>query len=54
MSGVGVAVNDATRQTADNADALTRREGGRAAVREVIDCLLKAQNKIDVLLEKYL
>ncbi len=41
--GLSVAVNDATAETKANALMVTRSRGGRGAVREVCDFLLKAK-----------
>ncbi len=52
-AGVGIAVADATEEVQEVADGITFRNGGCGAVREVISHLLKAQDKLDKLLEKY-
>jgi YrbI family 3-deoxy-D-manno-octulosonate 8-phosphate phosphatase len=46
-SGLAVAVADAPNELRKRADYITRRPGGRGAVREVIDLLLKAQGRWD-------
>lgn len=52
-AGVGVAVSDATPETIEVADAVTCLPGGKGAVREVIVDVLRAQGKIDQLMERY-
>ena len=44
-AGVAVAVANAIDEARDLADYVTRAEGGRGAVREVTELILKAQNK---------
>lgn len=53
-AGLGVAVANAHEELLRRADYVTRREGGRAAVREVCDLLLRAQNRYDDALAPYL
>lgn len=43
QSGLGVAVADACAEARDDADYVTRAAGGRGAVREVVELLLRAQ-----------
>lgn len=45
MAGVGIAVADALDEVKAAADHVTSRNGGRGAVREVIDLLLAAHNE---------
>ena len=52
--GLGIVVSDSTQPLKDYADYVTCRPGGRGAVREVCDLILKAQNRWDGLLEHYL
>ncbi len=52
-AGLGVAVANAVEEVVQEADWVTRRSGGYGAVREVITHLLRAQNKLDKLLERY-
>jgi 3-deoxy-D-manno-octulosonate 8-phosphate phosphatase (KDO 8-P phosphatase) len=52
--GLGVAVADATPDTRDAAHHVTRLPGGRGAVREVCELILKAQGRWDELLKRYL
>jgi 3-deoxy-D-manno-octulosonate 8-phosphate phosphatase (KDO 8-P phosphatase) len=51
--GFAVSVNDAVDEAKHVADYVTRRDGGRGAVREVCDLLLKGQGKWDRLMERY-
>lgn len=52
-AGIGVAVGDAVDEVVAVSDAVTAKNGGHGAVREVISILLKVQNKLDTLLEMY-
>lgn len=52
-SNLAVAVADATPDTRDAAHYVTRLPGGRGAVREVCELILKAQGRWDELMEKY-
>ena len=52
--GFGVAVADAVDELKEHADYVTSRPGGRGAVREVIDYILKRAGKWDSLMERYL
>src|ERR687886_849313 len=51
---LAVAVADATPDTRDAAHYVTRLSGGRGAVREVCELILKAQGRWDELMKKYL
>lgn len=53
-AGLGVAVADAAEDARQVADHVTRRPGGSGAVRELIEDLLKAQQRWDDLIRKYL
>jgi len=53
-SGLGVAVANAHSELHRHADYITRHDGGRAAVREVCDLLLKAQDRYAAALAPYL
>jgi 3-deoxy-D-manno-octulosonate 8-phosphate phosphatase (KDO 8-P phosphatase) len=53
-SGLALAVADATPDTRDAAHHVTRLPGGRGAVREVCELILKAQGRWDELMKKYL
>lgn len=52
-SGLAVAVNDAVEEVKQFSHLVTRREGGRGAVREVIELVLKAQDKWDEAMSRY-
>jgi len=52
--GLGVAVANADDALLTRADYITKRRGGEGAFREVADLILKAQDKYDSLLEKWL
>ncbi|MEK6289111.1 MAG: HAD-IIIA family hydrolase [Acidobacteriota bacterium] len=53
-AGLAVAVGDAVEETKQHSQVVTRRAGGRGAVREVIELILKAQDKWDEALARYL
>ena len=53
-AGLGVAVADAVEETKNNCHLVTEHPGGRGAVREVIEFILKAQDKWDEALSRYL
>lgn len=52
-AGIAVAVPEACDDLRARAAWVTRRSGGRGAVREVIECILKAQGRWEDLLERY-
>jgi YrbI family 3-deoxy-D-manno-octulosonate 8-phosphate phosphatase len=52
--GLGVAVADAALEVRQAAAAVTTLPGGRGAVREIIETILKAQHRWDDLVQKYL
>jgi 3-deoxy-D-manno-octulosonate 8-phosphate phosphatase (KDO 8-P phosphatase) len=52
--GLGVAVADAAEETKQHSHVVTICGGGRGAVREVIEFILKAQNKWDEAMARYL
>lgn len=54
QSGLGVAVSDAAPETRERAHYVTKAHGGFGAVREVIELILKAQGRWDVLIESYI
>lgn len=54
QSGLGVAVADAALETREYAHYVTKALGGFGAVREVIELILKSQNRWDDLIKKYL
>ncbi|HEX7226408.1 MAG TPA: HAD hydrolase family protein [Candidatus Binatia bacterium] len=49
--GLAVTVNDGWKELFRSVDYITEKPGGRGAVREVAELLLKAQNKWDTILE---
>ncbi|HXI92518.1 MAG TPA: HAD-IIIA family hydrolase [Blastocatellia bacterium] len=53
-AGLGVAVADAVEETKKHSHMVTERGGGRGAVREVIEFILKAQDKWDEAMIRYL
>ena len=53
-AGLGVAVADAVEETKQQSHMVTARGGGRGAVREVIELILKAQDKWDEAMARYL
>lgn len=52
-AGLGVAVADAVDEAKQDSDIVTSRRGGRGAVREVIEFILKAQDKWDEAMARY-
>ncbi|MDR1611551.1 MAG: HAD hydrolase family protein [Planctomycetota bacterium] len=52
-AGVGIAVADAVAETKDAALWTTEKTGGNGAVREVIEAILKAQDRWTVILSRY-
>ena len=52
-SGVAVAVPDAPEYVKAKANYVTKKRGGKGAVREVTDMLIKVQGKWDDLTERY-
>jgi YrbI family 3-deoxy-D-manno-octulosonate 8-phosphate phosphatase len=52
--GMGVAVADAAAEVRQAADYVTRAEGGKGAVRETIELILKAQRRWDEVLLPFL
>jgi 3-deoxy-D-manno-octulosonate 8-phosphate phosphatase (KDO 8-P phosphatase) len=51
--GFGVAVANAVAEVKEQADYVTTRSGGRGAVREVIEYILKNSGRWDDLMERY-
>jgi 3-deoxy-D-manno-octulosonate 8-phosphate phosphatase (KDO 8-P phosphatase) len=51
--GFSVAVADGIDEVKKEADYITRKEGGKGAVREVCELILKAQNRWKKVTEKY-
>jgi 3-deoxy-D-manno-octulosonate 8-phosphate phosphatase (KDO 8-P phosphatase) len=54
QSGLGVAVADAAFEVRERADYVTTAPGGRGAVREVIELILKAHGRWADLIKEYL
>ena len=52
--GLGVAVPDAAPEVREAADYVTSVPGGRGAVREAIELLLKSKNRWEGLIRDYL
>lgn len=52
--GLGVAVADAAAEVTAAAHWVTRTPGGRGAVRELLEMLLKAKNRWDDLIRRYM
>ncbi|MFP5261177.1 MAG: KdsC family phosphatase [Blastocatellia bacterium] len=52
-AGLAVAVADAVQEAKQHSHLVTRRAGGRGAVREVIELILKAQGKWQEALSRY-
>ena len=53
-AGLGIAVGDAVEETKKASHTVTKRAGGRGAVREVIELILKAQDRWDEAMARYL
>ena len=53
QSGLGVAVADASPEARERAHYVTRAAGGFGAVREVVELILKAQDRWDDLVRRY-
>jgi 3-deoxy-D-manno-octulosonate 8-phosphate phosphatase (KDO 8-P phosphatase) len=51
--GFSITVNDACDEVKTTVDYITKRPGGKAAVREVIELILKSQGKWQGLIQKY-
>jgi len=54
FAGVPVAVADAAAEVKEHAAYVTEAAGGRGAIREVAELILKAQGKWDKMMERYL
>ncbi len=52
--GLAVAVRDAVLEVREAADMVTEKKGGKGAVREVIEYILKAQGRWEGIMERYL
>ena len=53
-SGFGIAVADAAAEVREHAHYVTQARGGRGAVREIIELILKSQGRWDEVLRRYL
>jgi YrbI family 3-deoxy-D-manno-octulosonate 8-phosphate phosphatase len=53
-AGLGIAPADAVEEVRDAAAVVTRKKGGRGAVREAVEFILKAQGRWDGIMERYL
>lgn len=53
-SGLAVAVADASEETRNHAHYVTAAKGGRGAVRETVELILKSQDRWDELIKSYL
>ena len=54
QSGLGIAVADAVAETRQHAHYVTQARGGRGAVREIVELILKSQGRWDEVLRRYL
>ncbi len=52
-AGLGVAVADAVDEVREAAAMVTKKEGGRGAVREVIEYILRAQGRWEGIMQRY-
>jgi 3-deoxy-D-manno-octulosonate 8-phosphate phosphatase (KDO 8-P phosphatase) len=52
--GLAVAVGDSVKEAKDYAHLVTEHRGGRGAVREVVELILKSQGKWEDAMERYL
>lgn len=52
-AGLGVAVADAAEEVRESADYVTSVPGGRGAVREVVELILKNTGRWDAIVQKY-
>jgi len=52
-SGVSAAPNNARNEVKEIADIVTEKKGGEGAVRELVEIILKAQNKWKDIIDKY-
>ena len=53
FAGVGATVSDGATELKDEADLVTSQPGGRGAVRELIEVLLKSQHRWQELMSRY-
>jgi len=54
QSGLAIAVADAAVETREHAQYITQARGGHGAVREVVELILKSQNRWEEMLRHYL
>jgi len=54
QAGLKIAVNDAAAEIRRQADYVTEKPGGKGAVREVVELILKRQNRTQAAIEKFL
>jgi 3-deoxy-D-manno-octulosonate 8-phosphate phosphatase (KDO 8-P phosphatase) len=52
-AGLGIAVQDAAAEVSQAADYVTKIPGGRGAVREVIELILKSKGRWDDLVRNF-
>jgi 3-deoxy-D-manno-octulosonate 8-phosphate phosphatase (KDO 8-P phosphatase) len=52
-ANLAVAVGDAVAEAKDAADYVTKADGGRGAIREMVELILKAQNKWKLVVSEY-
>lgn len=52
-AGLGVAVADAVGELREAADMVTKKQGGRGAVREIVELILKNQGRWDTIMQRY-
>ncbi len=53
-AGLSISPADAPSYVQEHADIVTKQKGGNGAVREICDEILKAQDKWNIIIEKYL
>ena len=53
-AGVAIAVTNAVDEARAVAHYVTKTHGGKGAIREIAELILKAQNKWDTVLEEYI
>ncbi len=54
LAGLSISPADAHPQVRQFADMVTMQDGGKGAVREICDEILKAQDKFDAIIDKYI
>ena len=52
-AGLGIAVSNAVPEVKDAADWVTTRAGGDGAIREAVECILKANDEWDDLVSRF-